>query len=290
MFRPLKTLSIALALTACPPLAAAADPAYTLAQATPAPAPSATPGGLADPCNGIMSLVNRPTFSTGACTVKRGVVMIENGYVNQANSGAGASNTVTYPNAFVRIGMGKNVELEFSPASYTSNSGTPRTTGATDTTYGIKWEAGYTSNLTYGLSASATLQTGSPAVTELGPSYNASFNYTYTLTPIFGLFGSFAYSSLVGTSPANGAKQRFGSFAPSLGLTGSLPGNQQLFIESAQIGSAGPGLGSRSFYDYGYQAVLSPRLMVDLEYGASPTVIAGSKYSYVGGGICWRIR
>jgi hypothetical protein len=290
VFAPLKTISIAVALAALPALAAAADPAYTLAQATPAPAPapSATPsGGLADPCNGILAFVNRPTFSTGACTIKRGMVMLETGYTNQTNSGAGANNIVTYPNGFVRVGTSKNLELEFTPPSLISSSGPPRINGATDTTYGLKWEAGYTSKLTYGLSASATLKTGSPAFTELGTSYNASFNYSYTLTPVFSLFGSFAYSSLVGTNPISGANQRFGSFAPSLGMTAALPGSQQLFFEYANIGSAGPSLGGRSLYDFGYQAVLTPHLMVDVEYGASPTAIAGSKFSYTGFGISY---
>lgn len=288
MFRPLRTLSIAIVLTAFPALAAAADAPLPIAQAAPTPAPSATPaGGLSDPCSGILSFVNRPTFSTGACSIKRGMVMIETGYLNQTTSGSGANSTVTYPNGFVRAGVSKSLELDFTPASYISTSGAPRANGATDTTYGLKWEAGYTSKLTIGLSAAATLQTGSPAFTELGPSYNTSFNYTYALTPVFGLFGSFAYSSLVGINPAGGANQRFGSFAPSLGLTAALPGNQQLFAEYALIGSAGPNLGSRNLYDFGYQAVLSPRLMVDLEYGASPTLIAGSKYSYVSGGISY---
>jgi hypothetical protein len=215
------------------------------------------------------------------------MLMIETGYMNQTTSGAGANSTVTYPNGFVRVGASKSLEFDFTPPSLISTSGPPRASGLTDTTYGLKWEAAYTSKLTVGLSGSATLQTGSPAFTELGPSYNASLNYTYALNSVFGLFGSFAYSSLVGINPVGGAPQRFGSFAPSLGMTAVLPGNQQLFAEYALIGSAGPKLGSRTLYDFGYQAVLSPHLMVDVEYGASPTAIAGSKYSYVSGGISY---
>jgi hypothetical protein len=280
------TIFIAIAFAAIPAVASAESPSI-ISQAPPSPAPSATPGGLADPCNGILSFVNRPTFSTGACSIKSGMLMIETGYANQTTSGTGANSTVTYPNGFLRAGISKSVELDFTPPSLISSSGPPRTSGVTDTTYGLKWETGYTSKLTVGLSAAATLQTGSPAFTELGPSYNGSLNYTYVLNPVFGLFGSFAYSSLVGINPTSGATQRFGSFAPSLGMTAALPGNQQLFAEFAQIGSAGPTLGSRSLYDFGYQAVLSPHLMVDVEYGASPTRISGSTYSYVSGGISY---
>jgi hypothetical protein len=288
VFAPFQTISISLILAALPVLAAASVPTPDIAQVTPSPAPSATPaGGLADPCNGVLSFVNRPTFSTGACSIKRGMVMLETGYQNTTTSGTGANNTVTYPNSLVRVGLSKSIELDITPPSLISSSGPPRINGATDTTYGFKWELGYTSKLTYGFSAAATLQSGSPAFTALGPGYNTSFNYSYALTPAFGLFGSFAYSSLVGPNPVSGKPQRFGSFAPSLGATAALPGNQQLFLEYAQIGSAGPGLGSRSFYDFGYQAALSPHLIVDVEYGASPTAIGGSKFSYVSGGISY---
>ncbi|MEO7202963.1 MAG: hypothetical protein ABI431_08755, partial [Candidatus Tumulicola sp.] len=56
----------------------------------------------ADPCGSLPSIVNRPTFGTGVCTVRTGHVDVENGYENLTTTGG--SNTVSYPQSLIRIG------------------------------------------------------------------------------------------------------------------------------------------------------------------------------------------
>src|SRR5215472_3278011 len=74
-------------------LLAQASPAPS---ASPSPAASATPSAPSDPCGSILSIVNRPSFGTGVCTVRTGHADIENGYTNLVTTGPGGGNTATY--------------------------------------------------------------------------------------------------------------------------------------------------------------------------------------------------
>ncbi len=127
-----------------------------LGQASPAPSaspsPSATPAAPSDPCGSILSIVNRPTVTTGVCTVRTGHFDIENGYTNTTTTGLGGGSGVNYPQSLIRVGTADpHFDLEFGPPSYeTSSAGTPTVTGASDVNLGVKYEVGYSSNADWG--------------------------------------------------------------------------------------------------------------------------------------------
>jgi hypothetical protein len=79
-----------------------------LAAPSPSPpvtSPSPAPNAPSDPCGSILSIVNRPTVSTGVCTVRPGHVVLENGYTNTTTTGAGGGgSSALYPQSVLRAG------------------------------------------------------------------------------------------------------------------------------------------------------------------------------------------
>ncbi len=86
-----------------------------------------TPSAPSDPCGSILSIVNRPTVTTGVCTVRTGHFDVETGYTNTTTTGTGGGSSVIYPQPLIRIGTANpHFDLEFGPPSYATTSvGTP---------------------------------------------------------------------------------------------------------------------------------------------------------------------
>lgn len=269
-------------------------PATPEATATPAPSVSAspaaspTPSGPSDPCTTILAIVNRPSIGTGVCTVRPNHVMIEAGYTNTVTSGGNGTATVSYPQALIRVGTKiPQLDIEVAPPSYERTSGP--VTGVSDTSFGAKYELGYTAKAVYGVNAVVSEPTGDSAFTAGGASYTGNVNYGYTLTPVFSLFGTFGFNSLAAGHDAKGNLQRYSAFIPTLGVTAGLPANSQVFFEGAYFSHAGFGLPGRWYYDFGYQKDLSSKVQLDAEYGFSPTAIGGQTQQYVGAGVSFYV-
>lgn len=253
---------------------------------SPSPSPSATPSPPTDPCGSILSIVNRPTVTTGVCTVRTGHFDIENGYANTTTTGAGGGSGVIYPQSLIRVGTADpHFDLEFGPPSYqTSSVGTPAVTGASDVNLGVKYEGGYSSNADWGLSALVTYPTGSQAFTAGNAQFSGSFNWGYTINSEFSLAGAVSFNALSGFN-SGGVAQSYFAAIPSLELTAALPGGpSQISAEYAYFSAAGPNLGSKSLIDFVYQRDFGPHVQFDTEYGFSPTVIDGQKQHYIGAG------
>ncbi|MDQ2907824.1 MAG: transporter [Candidatus Eremiobacteraeota bacterium] len=241
------------------PREAAAEPA-------PIPNPSASPEAAAsDPCAALSSLVSRPTFSTAACAVKRGDLLLENGYTNLVSSGAGASALVTFPQTNMRVGLGRNVEFDLNPPSLGYLSGAPRRVGITDGALGFKYEIGYSSRLLYGINALYTLPVGSPDVfSSNGDGILVNLNGALTLSPAIGLSATVGYNAQNGGTLA--APARYHDFQPSLGASVSLPQSISVFAEAFDQSATAPGLGGRFGYDTGFEKDVGSRLQLDFNY------------------------
>jgi len=248
------------------------------------PSPSPTPG-ISDPCGSILSIVNRPTVTTGTCTVRTGNFDLESGYTNTTITGLGGGSSVNYPQSLVRIGTADpHFDLEFGPPSLqTSTAGAPRVTGSSDVNLGAKYELGSSTRWLYGVNGVITFPTGSQAFTAGGTQYTGNFNWGYTVNSIIGLDGSLSFNSLSGFDTAHNAQSYF-AFVPSLEVTASLPGPSEFFGEYAYFSQAGVGLGSKSLLDFGYVRDLGEHLQLDVEYGFSPTLLDGQKQHYLGAG------
>jgi hypothetical protein len=270
--------------TAAVALCSAVATAQTSSPVPVQPSPSPTPG-LSDPCGSILSIVNRPTVTTGACTVRTGDFDLENGYTNTTITGPGGGSSVNYPQSLIRIGTADpHFDLEFGPPSLqTSTAGAPRITGSSDVNLGAKYELGYSTRWLYGVNGEATFPTGSQAFTAGGTQLTGNFNWGYTVSPIIGLDGSLSFNSFSGFDASHNAQSYF-AFVPSLEVTASLPGPAEFFGEYAYFSQAGIGLGSRGLIDFGYVRDLGAHAQLDVEYGFSPTPLAGQKEHYIGAG------
>ncbi|MBV8498849.1 MAG: hypothetical protein JO003_06320 [Candidatus Eremiobacteraeota bacterium] len=260
-----------------------------LAQTAPAPttSPAPTPSAPGDPCGSILSIVNRPTVTTGVCTVRTGHFDLENGYTNTTTSGTGGGSNANYPQSLLRIGTADpHLDLEFGFPSYeTSSVGQPTVTGSSDVSLATKYELGYSSSADWGVYGAITYPTGSKAFTAGNAQFTGDFNGSYTINSEFSLAGTLSFNALSGAN-AVGAAQSYFAFIPSLELSAALPGGpSQISAEYAYFSAAGPGLGSKSLIDFVYQRDFGNHVQFDAEYGFSPTVINGQKQHYIGAGL-----
>ena len=253
------------------------------------PSPSPTPTAPSDPCGSILSIVNRPTVSTGVCTVRTGHFDVETGYTNTVTTGAGGGSNANYPQALVRFGTANpHVDLEIGAPSYeTTSVGTPLTAGWSDVSLGMKAELGYSANADWGANVVVAFPTGSQAFTAGNAQFTGNLNGGYTINSELSLAGTLSFNAFSGIN-AGGVAQSYFAFVPSLELSAALPGGpSQLSAEYAYFSAAGPNLGPKSLIDFVYQRDFGPHLQFDVEYGFSPTVLNGQKQHYFGAGLAF---
>jgi hypothetical protein len=262
-------------------------PAYaqTAPEGTPAPAASSTPAAPADPCSSLIAIVNRPSFGTGVCTVRPDHFDLENGYTNLVT--VGGANTISYPQSLLRIGtFDPHLDFEIGPVTenHSSSLGLP-VSGMSDLGFGAKYELGYSSRALWGINASFTVPTGSPAFGSGNATFTGNFNWGYTLNSEFSASGTLGFNALSAYN-AGGVPQSYFAFTPTIALTAALPGGpSQISAEYAYFSSAGPNLGSKSFVDIFYQRDLGQHVQIDIEYGFQPSFIPGQRQHYAGAGI-----
>src|SRR5579863_3879489 len=254
---------------------------------SPAASPSATPSAPSDPCGSILSIVNRPTVSTGVCTVRTGHYDLENGYTNTTTSGSGGGSNANYPQSLLRIGTADpHLDFEFGlPSRETSSVGQPTVTGTSDVSLATKYELGYSANADWGVYGAITYPTGSRAFTAGNAEFTGDFDAGYTINSEFSLAGTFSFNALSGANAA-GTPQSYFAFIPSLELSAALPGGpSQISAEYAYFSAAGPSWGPKRLIDFVYQRDFGTHLQLDVEYGFSPTVINEQKQHYIGAGL-----
>lgn len=253
----------------------------------PSPSPSPTPAAPSDPCGSLLSIVNRPTVTTGVCTVRTGHFDLENGYANTTTSGAGGGSNTNYPQSLLRVGTADpHLDFEFGfPSHETSSVGKPTVTGASDVSLATKYELGYSSNASWGVYGAITYPTGNKAFTAGNAQFIGDLDGGYTINSELSLAGTLSFNALSGTNAYDSAQSYF-AFIPSLELIAALPGGpSQILAEYAHYSAAGPALGSKSLIDFVYQRDFGNHVQFDVEYGVSPTVIDGQKEHYVGAGL-----
>ncbi|MEO7202650.1 MAG: hypothetical protein ABIZ82_08660 [Candidatus Tumulicola sp.] len=259
--------------------------AQTAPNSTPTPATSSAPAAPSDPCSSLMAIVNRPSFGTGVCTVRPDHVDLENGYTNLVT--VGGANTISYPQSLLRIGtFDPHLDFEVGPVTenHSSSLGLP-VDGMSDLGFGAKYELGYSSRALWGVNASFTVPTGSPAFGGGNATFTGNFNWGYTLNSEFSASGTLGFNALSAYN-AGGVPQSYFAFTPTIALTAALPGGpSQISAEYAYFSSAGPNLGSKSFVDVFYQRDFGQHVQIDIEYGFQPSFIPGQRQHYAGAGI-----
>ncbi len=282
----LATVIFACAIVATGPAHAQPAPApSSTPPASPSPAPS--PSAPSDPCGSILSIVNRPTVSTGVCTVRTGHFDLETGYTNTTYSGTGGGSNANYPQALLRVGTADpHLDFEFGfPSAETTSVGTPTLGGTSDVSMATKYVLGFSSKADWGVYGAVTFPTGSKAFTAGNAEFTGDFDWGYTLNSEFSLAGTLSFNALSAPN-LYGTPQSYFAFIPSLELSAALPGGpSQLSAEYAYFSAAGPGFGSKNLFDFVYQRDFGNHLQFDVEYGFSPTLVNGQKEQYVGAGL-----
>jgi hypothetical protein len=263
------------------------SPAAAQPAPSPAPSPSAAPNplgpafGANDPCTSMSAIVGRPTVTNSVCTVRPNHVEIETGYLNATTSGSG--NTVSYPQAVIRIGtLIPALELQVVPPQIVrSSTAGPATTGSSDAGAGLKYVLGYTPKFNYGVQALFTAPTGTNGVSSNGTTSTYALNAGYTLSPVFSL------ATTLGAQSLTNGPQRWNSFVPSFVVTAALPNSSGIYAEIATFSNAnGPASPTRTQYIYGLYRDIGPRFQLDAYSAISPTVSTG-KYHGVGFGFSY---
>jgi hypothetical protein len=265
------------------------------AQTTPEPtsspaavvSPSPTPSAPTDPCSSILSIVNRPTVTTGVCTVRPGHVLLENGYTNTTTTGTGGGSSALYPQSLLRVGtFDPHLDFEFGfPNAETSTVGQPRVSGSTDISMATKYELGYSSSAMWGIYGAVTMPTGSKAFSAGNAQFTGDLDGAYTINSEFSLAGTLSFNALSAANAA-GLPQSYFAFIPSLELSAALPGGpSQISAEYAYFSASGPALPAKSLIDFVYQRDFGGHVQFDVEYGFSPTTINGQKQHYLGAGL-----
>lgn len=286
-FTPLGVAALACGLTVTTNIALAQPAPAPSSSPVPAASPLPAPSAPSDPCGSLLSIVNRPTVTTGVCTVRTGHFDLENGYTNTTITGTGGGSSAIYPQSLLRIGTADpHLDFEFGfPSAVTSSVGQPTVTGSSDVSLATKYELGYNSKALWGVYGAITYPTGSKAFTAGNAQFTGDFNGAYTINSEFSLAGTLSFNALSGTNAA-GAAQSYFAFIPSLELTAALPGGpSQLGAEYAYFSAAGPGLAGKSLIDFVYQRDFGSHIQFDVNYGFSPTVINGQQQHYVGAGL-----
>jgi hypothetical protein len=256
-------------------------------QPSPSPAPTSTPNAPSDPCGSLLSIVNRPSVTTGVCTVRTGHFDVESGYTNTTTAGLGGGSSINYPQSLIRIGTADpHFDIEIGPPSAeTETLGTPRIAGSSDVNLGAKYELGYTSKADWGVNGVVTFPTGTHAFSAGNAQFTGNLNGAYALNSEFALAGTLSFNAFSALN-AGGLAQSYFCFLPSLELSAALPGGpSQLSAEYAYFSSAGPNLGGKSLIDFIYQRDFGAHVQFDVEYGFSPTSIDNQTSHYVGAGL-----
>ncbi|MGA7284321.1 MAG: hypothetical protein WBW87_07285, partial [Candidatus Cybelea sp.] len=249
--------------------------------------PSPTPSAPSDPCGSLLSIVNRPTVSTGVCTVRPGHFLLENGYTNTTFTGVGGGSNAIYPQSVLRVGTA-DPHLDFEvgfPSAETTSVGGPTLSGSSDVTLATKYELGFNSKADWGVYGAITYPTGSHAFTAGNAEFTGDFNGAYTINSEFSLAGTLSFNALSGANSV-GAFQSYFAFIPSLELSAALPGGpSQISAEYAYFSADGPGVRPKNLVDFVYQRDFGGHLQFDIEYGLSPTLINGQTEHYIGAGL-----
>lgn len=254
--------------------------------ASASPSPSPTPSGPSDPCGSLISIINRPAFSTGVCTVQTGHVAVENGYENLVVTGPGGGNTTSYPRTLLRFGTSNpHVDIEIGPLiDNHSTTGGAVTNGWSDVGFGVKYENGYSARWLWGENAVLTIPTGAKAFSGGNAQFNGNFNWAYTINSVLSVSGTMGLNANSALN-AGGVPQSYFAFTPSIEAIAALPGPSQVAAEYAYFSSAGPNLGGQNYYDFIYSRDLGAHVQVDAQYGFSPTLLLGQKQHFVAFGL-----
>jgi hypothetical protein len=294
----LRTFLVTLAVTAGASRSLADAPHLPMA------VPSATPSG---PCaqGALAAVVDRPglgravAINGAPCVVPSGGVVVEAGYRNQTTTAGGTSTLSTYPEPVVRVGFPSRNEVVVSPGLiYSRRTGADLggtfvpVQGQQDAGAGFKHLLRDRPWIQDALELFITLPTGYPA----GPVGFSAGIPTYLLgySATLPLGSRFAVSTtqnliLNGGPDGSGASTRFFAYQPALGISYALANPTTLLLQDQITTPTAPGGGTGNRAFIAVQQVVSPNVVVDVEFEVNLLPAPGFNQHALGTGIAVRL-
>jgi hypothetical protein len=264
-------------------------------------AQSATPTGPCEQPGNISAIVDRPglgrpTADNGSpCVVPSSQVVVEAGYRAQSTPGQSGSSTLdTYPLVLLRAGLGGHAELIVQPPAISTRSGAALggtfvpAHGLQDTGVGVKWMLADRPRFQDAVEAFISVPTGTPLGTTGfsagAPTYTLTYTASFTLTGNLSL--SVTQNAIAGAAPLDPAgATRFFSYQPSLTIGYAFAPNFTLLAGDQIAAPLAPGAGTGNRALIAIQRVLSPAIVLDVDYevNALPAAPAFRQHAFGAG-------
>lgn len=254
----------------------------------PSPAPAARATPQPDPCGkahtNLLAALNRPTVGYSACAVKAHTAVAEEGYQKQF----GTDSNAIFPQGFERFGLARNVEVDLIGPSFERKSrGGMAQSGALDSGVGAKLELWHNATDVAAIDLLYTVPSGNRPFTIGAPTQTMNVDVSHAITSRFSAAATFGLQSTAAPD-ARGRTARFLTLLPSVAITQTIGSRAQLYAEAFGTTRLHPDASGGMFgIDYGAQYMVTPRLEVDLEQGATRTNASRNTYYGFGFGVAF---
>jgi hypothetical protein len=218
-------------------------------------------------------------------------LLIETGYRNQVTTASGGTSTLSvFPLAVARIGLGKRTEFIAQFPAYSSRTGgalggvfSPAT-GTQDSGFGFKLMLADRPSFQHAVEVFYTAPTGTPQGTTGFSAGAPTYTLTYTAAvPVNGRIGlSLTQNFIANAAPSDpSGAMLFFSYQPSLALSYGFAPSTTLIVSGQITTPAGPSGGTSNRGLIAVQRVVSPGIVVDVEYEAnlSPALPAQQQHA-----------
>jgi len=244
----------------------------TPAQSAPAPGPceqTGTIGAIVDRPG-----LGRPTANNGSpCVVPPDHVLTEIGYRNQTTVGNGSTSKLeVFPLALIRVGLRTRTEIILQPPAYSNRSGAALIAkpaiGVQDEGVGLKRMLHDHSKFQDAVEIFYTAPTGTPKGSTGFSAGAPTFTLSYTAAFPLGDVGiSITQNAIANASPLDprGATHFF-SYQPSLTISYGFAPNLNLAVTDQFTSPLAPSGGTGNRNLIAMQGVLSPKVVLDVEY------------------------
>jgi hypothetical protein len=248
--------------------------------------PSPSPSPRADPCQGLLAELNRPTVGYSPCAAEHGTAVLELGYQNEEiGTGARGTSQAQAPQGFLRYGFAPHVEVDvFGPNTVAQRGYLGSAQGFTDTGIGFKYTLPPSAQWVLGIDVLYIPPNGSPMLTAGTATSIVNFDASYSVTPATSVGTTLSLATTGGFNVA-GALVRYGTFTPSGVVVERIDARTQGYFEYVDDSRISPSYGNRAFIDFGVQHVVGNHLEVDAEFGHALTGDPRLRFNYIGAGI-----
>ena len=243
----------------------------------------------ADPCDGLLATLDRPTVADSPCVVKSGHAIAELGYQTGPVKGSDINRLSFYPQAELRFGLPENWELKLFPPNYNMTTqrafvGGGHIDGFGDTSFGIKHQFGSFGGFLVSADVKLTIPTGQIAFSSGGTQANIQGIVSYDLTPALGISGLLGISTLTNRTN-NGGVARFTSVNPDVVITYLMNEKLQLYGEIYGNTKTAADQGLNYSIQGGAQYLITKNVEVDASGGVLLHGPAGVQSRFVNFGV-----